>query len=304
MPKVSIIITTYNRAPLLKRAISCALSQEYSDFDVLVIDDCSSDNTGEVVRDFSDNRIRYIRHSNNRGEAASRNTGIKESTGRYIAFLDSDDEWRPYKISREAEVLDNSSSLIGAVYCGLCEFRGNEKIHIPYYWVRKRQGDIYSELLGSNFISPSSILIKRECFDKVGLFDEAIRSFEDWDMWIRISRHYQFKYINEELVIKHFLADSVSANEDFVINGIEAVINKHYDELKINKSALSRAYQNIGHILFQQGQMRKGRDYIIRSMKTGSSSAKSIIMIIISLLGRCVYTQISKFVRRIHNINN
>ena len=112
-PKVSVIIPTYNRAHLVGRAIRSVLNQTYQDFEIIVVDDGSTDNTEEVVKSFNDPRIRYIRHEKNRGGSAACNTGIRAARGEYIAFQDSDDEWLPEKLEKQMQVFENTPTGVG-----------------------------------------------------------------------------------------------------------------------------------------------------------------------------------------------
>ncbi len=119
-PTVSVIIPTYNRAHLLGRAIESVLDQTYQDFEIIVVDDASADETEEVVKSFGDDRINHIRHQKNKGGSAARNTGIKAARGEFIAFLDSDDEWVPKKLEKEIDRLQTLSNEVGVVYSGFC----------------------------------------------------------------------------------------------------------------------------------------------------------------------------------------
>src|ERR1700737_4457090 len=118
MPKVSVIIPTYNRAELLRSAIISVLTQIFQDFEVIVVDDASRDNTQNVVHSFNDRRIRYIRNGMNKGDAVARNVGITNSSCEYIAFLDDDDEWLPEKLEKQINLLENSSPNVGVVHTG------------------------------------------------------------------------------------------------------------------------------------------------------------------------------------------
>src|SRR5712692_9764325 len=116
MPKASVITPTYNRADFLRVAIASVLNQTFQDLEIIVVDDASSDRTAEVVRRFTDELIKYIRHDINKGGSAARNTGIKNSTGAYVAFLDDDDEWLPEKLGMQVDLLENSPAEVGGVY--------------------------------------------------------------------------------------------------------------------------------------------------------------------------------------------
>ena len=118
MAKVSVIIITHNRSNLLGAAITSVLNQTFQDFEIIVVDDASKDDTGNVVQTFDDKRIRYIRHETNKGHAAARNTGLQNAVGEYIGFLDDDDAWLPEKLQRQVALLDGSPAVVGGVYAG------------------------------------------------------------------------------------------------------------------------------------------------------------------------------------------
>ncbi len=132
-PKVSVILPTYNRAHLIKRAIQSVLDQTYQNFEIIVVDDGSTDNTEEQVRSFNNPKIRYIRYNENKGAAFARNAGIKASRGDYIAFQDSDDEWFPHKLQRQMEAFKNASPEVGVVYTGSWRIKDNERIYLPLF---------------------------------------------------------------------------------------------------------------------------------------------------------------------------
>jgi len=118
MPKISVISPTYNRAHLITRAVHSVLNQTYQDFEYIVVDDASTDNTEEVIKGFKDERIKYIKHEKNRGPSAARNTGIKAAKGEYIGFLDSDDEWLPEQAEKQVSKFLESPDNVGVIYCG------------------------------------------------------------------------------------------------------------------------------------------------------------------------------------------
>ncbi|GAH74960.1 unnamed protein product, partial [marine sediment metagenome] len=167
-PTVSVIIPTYNRAYLIGRAIQSVLNQTYQDFEIIVVDDGSTDDTEEIVRSFKDKRIGYVRHEKNKGAAAARNTGIKAAKSEYIAFQDSDDEWLPEKLEKQMKVFENAPPEVGVVYTDFLRIKGNKKIHIPFSWVTQKEGNIHKELLKGNFVTTQSVVIRKKCFKKSG----------------------------------------------------------------------------------------------------------------------------------------
>jgi len=150
-PNVSVIVATYNRANFIDRAIKSILNQIYQDFEIIIVDDGSSDNTEEIIKGYKDKRIIYIKHKKNQGISTARNTGIKRAKGEYIAFLDSDDEWFPEKLERQVVLLQNESSEVGVVYSDLRYIDENGKDMNKLLNPRK-EGYIYKDLLGENCV--------------------------------------------------------------------------------------------------------------------------------------------------------
>ena len=167
-PTVSIIIPTYNREQLIARSIKSVLNQTYQDFEIIIVDDASTDNTEEVISNFNDKRIRYIRHEKNKGAAAARNTGIRAARCDYIAYQDSDDEWLPEKLARQMELLEDASPQVGVIYTGFWKTENHRRTYIPFSWVSQKNGDIHKELLKGNFIGSPVVLTKKECFRQGG----------------------------------------------------------------------------------------------------------------------------------------
>ena len=198
MSKVSIIIPTYNRADLLREALDSVLAQTYQEFELLVVDDGSTDNTRELVAGYGE-RTAYV-FQENRGVSSARNLGIQSSTGEFIAFLDSDDLWLPEKLEQQVTIMEQHPDL------QLC--------HTEEIWIRrgvrvnpkkkhkKHGGYIFHYCLPLCVISPSSVLIRRTLFEKVGYFDENLPACEDYDLWLRITKDYPVYFIENPLLIK------------------------------------------------------------------------------------------------------
>ena len=134
MPKISVVIPTYNRAHLIKKAINSVFEQTYQDFEIVIIDDGSKDNTEEIVKSINDGRIRYIKHEKNKGEAGARNTGIENSKGEYIAFLDTDVTWSKDKLEKQLNILESSPADVGVVFTGV-EFIDYKTQEVVSRWI-------------------------------------------------------------------------------------------------------------------------------------------------------------------------
>lgn len=199
MPLVSVIIPTYNRAHVLGRAIGSVLAQTYCDFELIVVDDGSTDGTAGLPI-LHDKRVTLIRQDN-RGVSAARNTGIRHSNGELAAFLDSDDEWLPDKLARQvARSRSRNSDFIchtDEIWLRDGKIVPQKKIHI------KQGGRFFERSLERCLISPSSVMLSRSLLDRIGWFDEDLPAAEDYDLWLRITAFCNVDFVSEPLVIKH-----------------------------------------------------------------------------------------------------
>jgi glycosyltransferase involved in cell wall biosynthesis len=208
-PKVSVIIPAYNAMTYLPVTIDNLVRQTFTDFEVLIVNDGSSDNIVEWFSQISDSpykskahrRLRLISQSN-QGISQTRNLGIMEAKGEYVAFLDADDLWHPSKLQKQVSCLDRypEISLVHS-WLLLIDKLGKSTGKVLKY---NLSGWVEPQLLERNQIGSPSVMIRRRCFDSVGLFDPKLRAIEDWDMWIRMSRRYQFMAIAEPLTYREF----------------------------------------------------------------------------------------------------
>ena len=199
MPAVSVIITAYNRALFLPEAIESVLSQGYRDFELLLVDDGSTDDTLKLIQPYRD-RLLLIQHGDNRGVSAARNTGIAHSSGKLICFLDSDDLWKKNKLSAQIAFLEAHPEY-QICYTNEIWLRNgawlNQKLKH-----QKFSGHIFERLLPLCIISPSSVMLARHILEQVGCFDESFPACEDYDLWLRIGCRLPIGYLPERLIIK------------------------------------------------------------------------------------------------------
>jgi len=296
-PTVSVIIPTYNRAHLIGKAIQSVLNQSYQDFEIIVLDDCSTDDTEELIKELEkkDERIRYIWHEKNKGPAASRNSGINAAKGRYIAFLDSDDEWLPEKLYKHMMVFKDSKKKVGVVYSGFLKIKNSKKVYIPSPHVIKKEGNIHKELLKGNFIGTPAAIVRKECFRKIGNFDIRIPYLEDWELWIRISKYYEFKYIPEPLVISYFSLNGVNEKPSYIaFNVLNFIVNKYREEFNRHKEILSTHYFGLGKILYLDGKLIKGRKYFMKAIKVYPFNIKYLLGYFVSFFGLKTFNKVIK----------
>jgi len=199
MPSVSVIIPTFNRSRKLIRAVRSVLKQTFRDFEVIVVDDGSSDDTYQAITPYIP-MIQYVRKDVNQGVSAARNSGIRRASAPWIAFLDSDDYWLEDKLSIQMKYIEGNP---GTLACQTEEMwiRGGKRVN-PRRRHKKPSGDIFAQSLKLCLVSPSSVALKRSLLDKIGLFDEGLPAAEDYDMWLRISCRYPVHLIEKELVVK------------------------------------------------------------------------------------------------------
>jgi len=298
-PLVSVIIPTYNRAHLLGRSIQSVLEQTYRNIEVIVVDDASTDDTQEILGSIKDNRVRYIRHNRNRGQAAARNTGIRASIGKYIAFQDSDDQWLPEKLMKQITFFEKTSAALGVVYTGFWRVRNGEKTYIPSKKIKEKEGNINKQILRGNFIGTPVTVIKKEYLKKTGLFDETLPCLEDWEFFIRLSEHCEFKYVPEALVISHATPNSVSSKQVAHMEAKKYILEKHYEEISKDKYILALHNYSIGSSLCEIGQITEGRKWLFRAWKLDPLCIRFTVALILSFLGKTMYAKGQMIKRRI-----
>ncbi len=197
MPTVTVIIPTYNRAGFLKEAIDSVFAQDFCDFELIVVDDGSTDETPQVLAPYPN--IRVLRQ-HRRGVSAARNSGISATTGRFVAFLDSDDLWLPQKLSAQVAFFKTQP---GALACQTEEIWIRNGVRVnPKKRHKKPSGMIFEPSLKLCLVSPSAVMVKRSLLDEVGRFDENLPVCEDYDLWLRIGCRFPIYLIDKPLVIK------------------------------------------------------------------------------------------------------
>ncbi|ABA20473.1 Glycosyl transferase, family 2 [Trichormus variabilis ATCC 29413] len=227
MPKVSVVIPAYNAMPYLPETLDSVLRQTYNDFEVIVVNDGSSDKTEEFISQILDPRIKLISQAN-QGLAGARNTGILNASGEYIAFLDADDIWEPTKLEKQVKVLDENPE-VGLVYTWVAYINEQGK-STGKIFKNQVEGYVWPQLTEHNIVECGSVAMVRQiCFEKIGLFDRNLGSYvEDWDMWLRIATSYDFKVVKEALVYYRQRSNSASKNWEAMAQSFAIVIEKAF----------------------------------------------------------------------------
>jgi len=201
-PLISIIIPTYNREKLILNALDSIFNQTFQDYEILIIDDASTDNTEQVIKELNHPKIKYLKLEKNSGQCIARNFGAKRAQGQFIAFLDSDDEWLPQKLENQVRIFNEGSDRLGAVY-GYSYQKDVIKDETVLRDSGYFRGDIHGKMLtGFCPPTPSLFVVKRSAFESVQGFDEALITFVDLDLWLRISEKHDFDYVEEPIITK------------------------------------------------------------------------------------------------------
>jgi len=297
-PTVSIIIPTYNRAHLVGRAIRSVLNQTYQDFEIIVVDDASIDNTEEVVKSFEDNRIRYIRHEKNKGAAAARNTGIKAARGEFIAFQDSDDEWLPEKLEKQMDIFQDLSKEIAVVYTDILKVEKGKTFHERDPSIMPEEGAICKKRIDFRVkgIFLQSSVIRKESLITVGMLDENLQRYHDLDLFIRLATKYSFYHIDEPLVRYYYKCsiDNIASNEPARIKALTYLLGKYKDELSRDRKLFAKILYDIGISECRIGAFEAGRRNVFRAVRTNPLSIKLILAALVLLLGRDVYRAVAE----------
>lgn len=243
---VSVVIPTYNRENLIERSVRSVLNQTYKNLEVIVVDDASTDRTGNVVQEIKDTRIRYIRLEKNSGAGHARNSGVKAARGRYVAFNDSDDEWLPTKLEKQMKLMRQSESEnVGCVYCIMTRYfheipssREPERVPDMEYVGEDGIGDLFHFMQNCMFISTQMLLLKKKVIEEAGYFNEDLRNLEDWEFLLRVAQKCKFTLVQESLVNVYVQKNRVTISAEGLIDTVRYVIRLY----NLGKTNL-KAYQ-------------------------------------------------------------
>lgn len=261
MPNVSVIIPAYNRKSFLENAIKSVLAQTYSDFEIIVVDDASTDGTLQLLTRLAkdDNRISFERHQTNLGAQAARNTGIRASKCKWIAFLDSDDFWLPESLSSRLELATKTGAEVVHSACYTLEDDGGE---LKRFAAPPIQGSVYKDLLAAPGPTFPSLLVSKQALIKIGYLDSTIRSYQEWDTAIRLARHYTFAFFPEPTFVydcRH--RTTISADSLRAASGYEQVFKKHKWSIlrHLGPKALALHYRRAAAFYYEANNREKAR---------------------------------------------
>jgi glycosyltransferase involved in cell wall biosynthesis len=301
MQMVSVIIPTYDRDELLIRAVKSVLAQTYRPLEVIVIDDCSPTPVQEVLKDANIelDTISIYRHNNNKGGNAARKMGIELASGKYLAFLDDDDEWVDTKI--EQQVQSSHETEAGVVYTGVAQVSDGA---IAATKTPNITGDVTVDLLHGNFIGTfSTILMRQNLINTVGYPDEDLPSWHDWDYYLRLSEETAFEAVSEPLVRRHSDGQEQLSHDHPTKRDVTVprFLEKHCslaDKYNIRPEFEATVAAELGWSAAINGEFKEARHHYVRSVSK-QLSKESIIFLILTIGGRWTFRPVQRFKRTV-----
>ena len=296
---VNLIIPTYNRASVLDRAIESALDQTYEHIEVIVVDDGSTDDTESVVGAFDDDRLRYV-YQENAGANAARNRGIRLASGRYVSFLDSDDELHPEHVERVVKTLEAADNdVVGAFTNARHLSKGSlvETMNVPGRTVS------FEDLRRENVIGGfSATTFERRVFEEIGYLDEELASSQDYDLYLRVTKRYRLEGIPEPLVDIHLDGDRISDDIDRKIEGQDRLLEKHGDDLAPERIAHHHYVRGLIH--GSNGDLRAARTAFRSALRHHPYAPLSVIHYVATFSGRYGYPMLMSLKKKVKSFQS
>lgn len=295
-PQVSVVLPTFNREQTVGRAIHSVLGQSFTDLELLVVDDGSTDATAARVSEFADHRLRYIRLPQNAGVSAARNAGAAQARGEWLAFQDSDDEWHLDKLQQQLACAEHD---IGLILCG-DRVINNPTASYPLRPLPAPCVDIGPDLY--RCIPPAPcFLLRRELFNSSGGFDERLNCFEDWELALRIAPSTRIVMLHRALVFRERTPGSLFSQEVNYAWNLQIILDRHAQALQKHPQAWAY-YQNLlGQQLCQSGRASQGRAHFARAWRANPVSPRAWMNWLASWMGArifCGYVQFARWLKR------
>ena len=273
---VSVVLPTADRADVLGDAIDSVRAQTYDEWELVVVDGGSDGRTPDLVRGYDDPRIRYRRQDDSDGVGAARNRGVDATDGEFVAFVDSDDRWRPAFLDRQVSALRSADGDAAVAYCGMRKAYGQPLAR------GRASGDVHGAVRRMDVPTyTSTLLVSRDAFASCGGFDERLPCFEDWELCLRLSRDYRFVAVGETLAVKGGADDSLSADGDSLAEAVSVLA----DEYELPSATWARLLADVGRTYCEGGRLAAGRPYLRQALRLDPTRYHAAAALAFSLLG-------------------
>lgn len=294
-PAVSLILPTHNRAALLPAAIQSVLDQTFQDFELIVVDDGSTDETEKVLGGIRDPRIQKIRLANRVGAAEARNIGLAKARADWIGFMDSDVQWAPEKLERQFMALEDAPDRVGALFCAFW-LRENGRIRrVPGSGLRVPPQGWFDRLLWGNLVDTPSLLVQRGLLEGLGGFDGAMPRFQDWDLALRLSRETEIRFLDEPLYLSTRDGDSISSNSKAAVAALNRLLGKHSDLLERNPKLHAHFKAYTAHFECLSGNPQAARALLRHSIRIHPRGVEAPVCYLLSCLPPRMYQAVILF---------
>lgn len=302
MPAVSVILPTFNRAHLLPEAIESVLGQTYRDLELIVVDDGSTDETASVLSRFPKS-VRTVRQARG-GPSRARNFGMEQARGEFIAFIDSDDLWKPEKLELQLKVL-GADSRTGAVCCDMLERVGMRERPLSFFERIGFTGELTPRrMFFANSVATPTLLARRSCLEAAGRFDSDLAGAEDYEYFFRLLRFTSIRAISRILVIRRLQDDALSRDRLQMALGTLATLERAlqwFPELADPPGPVSRRFSrlrlDLGYARLLEGDMGGARRDLVRSLRRSPTMGRAWFFLAVSLLGRSGFRVLRKWRR-------
>jgi glycosyltransferase involved in cell wall biosynthesis len=274
-PKISVVLPAYNRADSIQMAAQSVLRQTWDDFELLIVDDCSTDATAQAIRAISDPRVRCLTTPQNMGPSGARNTGIEAARGEWVAFQDSDDEWLPEKLDRQMARLQARGMKDIGVYCGMIivgtpegddSTRTTARYH-PDPGIETVEGDIAQTLLRHSLISTQTLMARRDLLNEIGGFDAVLPALVDWECVIRLAQKGSFAFVDSPLVHQNFSINSVTKDRWRRAEARRSIVEKHLELMSARPDILAQHWRAIAGDERRLGKATQARQALAQARK-------------------------------------
>jgi glycosyltransferase involved in cell wall biosynthesis len=284
-PLISVVLPTYNRAHLLRRAVESVLTQPWPHLELIVVDDGSTDNTPDVLADISDPRVAVVRFDQNRGAPAARNAGIDASSGEFIAFLDSDDHWPAERLERQVAAMTAAPADAVLCACSVHYIRPTGAYDIQWEDEYFNGDAAISRIACGEGLGTVAWMVRRSALDRTGGFDESLPRLQDFELSLRLAGAGGVLLLRDILVTAELQPDSLSASADRHAHALELVLQRHAEVFARYPSARGYMQFRAGKYLAMEGRYRDALSWLGRSIRTRPWSPRGYVAALLVLTG-------------------